>query len=144
MGSSGQTNLKILWAAGKETTPKVRNRASLPRYLCHGAQKRGEKSSQTRWGFSCLWKEFLPDMTVAAMAEARRCLLDDHVSCGSRCPKETADNYTFSFLFHVWQPDAFLICSVHLSMYTCVHICIFMYNLRSITLAESQMTYLSF
>lgn len=40
MGNSGQTNLKILWAAGKETTPKVRNQASLPRYLCHGAQKR--------------------------------------------------------------------------------------------------------
>lgn len=143
MGNGGQTNLKILWAAEKETTAKVRYQAALPGSPCHGVQERGEKSNQTWWAFSCLWKKFLPDMKAAAVAGARRCLSDDCVSCGSRCPRETADNYTFCFPFHVRQPDAFLICGVCLPACACVHACVFIYNLRSITPAESQMAYLS-
>lgn len=109
----------------------------LPRSLCHRSQERVEKLNQAQWAFSCLWKKFLPGMKATAMAGARRCLSDDCISCCSRCPRQTADNYTFCFLFHVWQPAAFLICSVHLCT------CILIYNLGFITLTESQISYLS-
>lgn len=128
-GELWPNNLKILWAVEKETTPKVRYQAALPRSLCHGAQERGEESNQTRWAFSCLWKKFLPDMKATATADGRRCLSDDCISCGSRCPRETADNYTFCFLFHVWQPDAACAC-----LCACVCIHVYLYIISDLSL----------
>lgn len=124
MGNSGQTNLKILWAAEKEKNPKVRNQPHCPDLFVTGL-RRGERNQIKLGGllaafgrsFCLTWKP-QPWQTLRGAFQ----MIALAMAPGVQGRQLTITPFVFFFMFDSQMPFWSAVCSC-----LCARVCIRVY-----------------